>query len=76
MSHPKFCKTCEHWEEVFKRDKRFGTCTNPVIEDKIVLDREHEPDDEETVIHTDENFGCIYHTPLHGNVVAKLDING
>lgn len=70
---PKFCSTCQFWLFIFTRDKRFGQCDHPLIEGKVLIDTEHDPMEHETVMHTEENFGCIYHTPLHGNVVTKFE---
>lgn len=66
----KFCKDCQHWLCSYENvDGKFGTCDHPLVEDKIIMDMERGG---EEVIHTHEDFGCIYHTPLHGNVVSKL----
>jgi hypothetical protein len=72
MSDSKFCKTCQFWLPAFERDKKFGTCDHPTVDGLILVDKEHDAHSENTVIHTEETFGCVYHTPNHGNVVTKL----
>jgi hypothetical protein len=69
-----FCKDCQFWLFVYKNivEGDVGTCDHPVVEGKITLDQAHE--DDEYVIHTAANFGCIYHTPHNGNVVTKIDV--
>jgi hypothetical protein len=49
-----------------------GTCENVIVEGHVVLDEEN---DSETVLHTNENFGCIHFVPKHGNVVIKIPGN-
>lgn len=69
----KRCETCLHWAHTFTRsDEKFGECDHPSVDGKILIDKDHDVYDEETIIHTSANFGCIYHTPLHENVVTKL----
>jgi hypothetical protein len=66
----KFCKYCEFWLYTYESSgEKFGTCDHPLVEGKVVLEKEY---DGEIVIHTESRFGCIYHSPLHGNVVTKL----
>jgi hypothetical protein len=40
-----------------------------MVEAKVILEGE----DGDSVIHTEATFGCMYHTPIHGNVVTKID---
>lgn len=64
----KFCQYCEFWLYAYENfEGKYGTCDHPLIEEKIIVDS-----DEERVLHTHHQFGCIYHSPLHGNVVTKL----
>jgi hypothetical protein len=71
----KRCETCSCWLFSFEREsKKFGVCDNTIVDGRILVDREHDVYEQETVIHTEQNFGCIYHTPLHGNVVTKIDL--
>lgn len=67
------CKDCQFWLYVYESlGERFGTCDHPIVEGKIVVDKEY---DGELVIHTEATFGCLYFTPLHGNVVTKTNPN-
>ena len=67
-----FCKDCQFWLFVYENmEGKIGTCDHPLVEGKITLDQERDGD--EFVIHTEQYFGCIYHTPLHGNVITKLE---
>ena len=66
------CEDCESWKFAYTNlGEKFGTCEDPNVEGMVILD----PDIDEYVIHTDAKFGCIYHTPLHGNVVTRIPRN-
>jgi hypothetical protein len=67
----RFCKDCQFWLFAYVSiGERFGTCDHPMVEAKVIIDRERE---EEYVIHTESTFGCMYHTPVHGNVATKIN---
>jgi len=73
MSEPKFCKGCQHWMSMeHEMNKPFGICDHPTVDGKILVDREQSIYEDNTAIYTEQNFGCIYHTPRHGNVTAKI----
>jgi len=76
MSQNKLCKTCQFWLLAFSRDKQYGTCDNPIVEGKVLVDKNHDTFSEDTVLHTSEHFGCIYHSPVHNNVVTKIERDG
>lgn len=67
----RFCKDCQFWLFAYHSgSEKFGTCDHPMVEAKVVLDKEY---DGEAVIHTESTFGCMYFTPEHGNVITKID---
>lgn len=68
-----FCKACIHWSEVFKRmDKTFGECSNVLLTDKVIVDKEDDLYRDEKALYTEQRFGCIYFTPISGNVITEI----
>lgn len=57
----KFCKTCNSWGVSYTTyNGRMGVCINDQVNNSIEKDT-HATKSEDGVLHTNENFGCIYH---------------
>lgn len=62
-----------YWGETFTRsDKVFGECTNVLLTDKIIVDKEDDLYRDEKALYTEQRFGCIYFTPISGNVITEI----
>jgi hypothetical protein len=59
---------------VYENCGKFGRCDCPLVETSLAVDTEGPLGykDEECVIFTLQDFGCIQFTPKHGNIVTKL----
>lgn len=64
----KFCKYCISWNESYKtHDGRMGVCCNDQVIASVEKDTNVTRADD-GVLHTHENFGCIYHRQGNLNV--------
>lgn len=72
MSGSNLCGSCQYWINMqHEMNRPFGICEHPLVDSKIVTEKNESPYADKAVF-TDATFGCIYHTPGHGNVVASL----
>jgi hypothetical protein len=71
----KFCKYCNYWNESYKTlDGRMGVCRNDQVIASIEKDTNITRADD-GVLHTNENFGCIYFRKEDMNVATFSNSN-